>query len=251
MKKLFLKNIWQIVLAAAFLLAVWFVAYFAVGNTQLVPSVWDSFKAVGTLLVDSVFWSAFLHTLGRVCVAFVISFILAFGCALVAYMVPWFSKFFAPIVSMLRSLPVLAVLLILLVWLGASNAPIAVAFLSLFPMLYAGVLAALSGVDESLLEMSRVYKVPVKKRIVNLYVPFVAPYVTKEASAALSFSLKLVVSAEVLANTFFSVGGMMQEAKVYLDMPRLFALVLLTFCIGMLLEWLGMILAGIVERRVK
>lgn len=106
-------------------------------------------------------------------------------------------------------------------------------------MLYAGISAALASVDPKLVEMSRVYRVPVRKRIFGLYLPSAAPYALREASAALSFSLKLTVSAEVLANTYQSLGGMLQEAKLYVEMPSLFALTILVLATGFLLEGLG------------
>ena len=83
------------------------------------------------------------------------------------------------------------------------------------------------------------------------YLLSVSPYVLREAGAAVSFSLKLVVSAEVLANTYKSLGGMMQESRLYLEMPTLFALVALTFLCGLVLEFIGAWTANFVERRVK
>ncbi len=251
MKKVIVKNciIWAA--AIAFLVLVWVVAYYAVGNDLLVPSLSDCLKRLFGLLGGKAFWAAFSATLLRVLIAFALSFVLAVVLAVVSYLLPTFKAFFAPIVSVLRSLPTLAVLLILLVWAGANGAPVVVAFLSLFPMLYAGVSAALSGVDSSLIEMSRVYKVPLKKRVLQLYLPAIAPQVLQEAGAATSFALKLVVSAEVLAATWKSLGGMLQEAKLYLDMPLLFALVCVSFLTGVLLELALATVARAVERRVK
>ena len=70
------------------------------------------------------------------------------------------------------------------------------------------------------------------------------------ACAALAFAVKLVVSAEVLAYTPFSLGGMMQDAKIY-ELPQLFALVAVTFLVGLLLEMLVGLLAEWVEKKVK
>lgn len=104
--------------------------------------------------------------------------------------------------------------------------------------------------DKGLLEMSRVYAVPLHKQILQLFLPSAAPYVLREAGAALSFSLKLVVSAEVLANTFPGVGGLMQEARLY-AIPQLFALVGAAFFVGLILEELAAILALWLERGTK
>lgn len=251
MKKIVLKNVLQTVGALAALILLWLAAHALVGNELLVPDFFACLKEAARLFGNGGFWQAFFSTFGRVLIAFAVSFVFAVVFAVIAYLVPTFGRILSPIVTAARSVPTLALLLIILVWTGAATAPMVVAFLSLFPMLYVGGSAALSGVDKELIEMSRVYGVPLKKRILQLYLPAAAPYVLKEAGAALAFSLKLVVSAEVLANTYKSLGGLMQEARIYQEMPTLFALVLLTFILGLLMECLGGWLAAVIERRVK
>lgn len=158
--------------------------------------------------------------------------------------------FLSPLVSVMRSLPTMAVILIILVWTTPVQAPVAVAFLALFPLLYSGIFSALKQVDGKLVEMSKIYRVPIRKQIFGLYLPSAAPYVLREAAAALSFSLKLTVSAEVLANTYQSIGGMMQEAKIYVEVPALFALTALVVIAGFLLEGLGAAAAYAARRRI-
>lgn len=251
MKRLIWKNLAQTAAAIVFLLAVWFVAYLMVGNTQLIPPLSDSLKEMGSLLVSADLWSALGMTLLRALCAFGISFVLAVGFAVLAYVFPAVGTFLAPIVSVFRSMPVLAVLLILLSFLGQGKAPVAVAFLSLFPMLYVGVLAALSSVDRRLVEISRVCGTPLWRKVTAIYLPLSAPYVLKESAAALSFSLKLIVSAEVLSFTATSLGGMMQEAKIYSEIPQLFALVGLSFLVGLVLETAVNLIATAVEKRIS
>ena len=69
--------------------------------------------------------------------------------------------------------------------------------------------------------------------------------------AALPFALKLVVSAEILANTPRSMGGMMQEARVYSSVPQLFALVGVTFFVGLVLETVFTVLAVAAEKKMQ
>ena len=117
-------------------------------------------------------------------------------------------------------------------------------------MLYAGILAGISGVDRRLVEASRVEGTGLFRRVYAIYLPLSAPYILKEAGAALSFSVKLIVSAEVLANTPLSLGGMMQDARIY-ELPQLFALVAVAFVAGLLMEMLVGLLAEWVEKKVK
>ena len=227
----------QILAALGFLLLVWWIAYSTIKNELIIPKISDCIKEMVDLLGKSWFWKYFFATVGRVLIAFVISFVFALIFAIIAYMVPSFGGFFAPIVTALRSLPTLAVTLALLALFKAGGTPIAVAFLALFPMLYTGILAALSGIDKELLDIGRVYCTSAKSKIFRVYLPLSAPYILRESAAALSFSLKLVVSAEVVASTARSLGGLMEDAQGY-DLPRLFALVIVTFIVGLILELL-------------
>ncbi len=251
MKKLILKNIAQTLVAVGFLLLVWVIAYFAVGNELLIPSLPESLSKMGELIGSASFWRGVGFSLLRATAAFVISFALALIFAVIAYLRPLFRGFFAPIASAFRSLPVLAVLLILLSFLGAGVAPVAVAFLSLFPMLYTAILTALLGIDKQLIEAAKACGTPVRRRVTALYLPLSAPAILRESGGALSFSLKLIVSAEVLAQTAKSLGGMMQEARVYAEIPQLFALVSAAFIVGLLLELALTAVAVAVERKIS
>ncbi len=228
---------------------IWGITYFAVDNPLLVPSVKDCVLAFFKLIGQKFFWQSLAHTLLRVGVAFLFSLIFALGLSIIAYASEPIRSFLTPIVTFLRSLPVLAVLLILWIWTSSGVAPIVVAVMSLFPILYNSILTTLLQTDKTLLEMSDVYQVPLKKRIVMLYLPIGFGYICKECVAGLTFALKLVISAEVLTSAFLSLGSMMQEANTPEDIAVRFALVAGTFFLSMMIEVLGKCLEDSIERR--
>ncbi len=243
MKGLIWKNVWQAGVAICVLFAIWLLAFWRVGNELLVPDPLTCLKEGWRLFGKAAFWRGFFASFSRTLIAFFLSFLFALIFAVVAYLLPSFAGIFAPLVSMFRSLPVMAVLLILLSIFKAATVPVAVAFLSLFPMLYTGVYNGLSGVDKHLVQTARVYGATPWRQITRVYLPLTAPALLREIGGGLSFSLKLVVSAEILANTAVSLGGMMQEARVYAEVARLFALVGVAFSFGLILELLFAALA--------
>ena len=250
MKKLLWKNVWQTLAAVVFLIGAWLAAYFYVGNELLVPPLSESVKEFGRIFAKAAFWEGLLHTLDRTLLAFLISLLFALIFAINAYLYPFFANFFAPIVSALRSMPVMAVLLILLS-IGAAKAPVIVAFMSLFPMLYTGIFAGLSSVDKHLIAVSRVQGTPLLRQVTAIYLPLSSPYILREAGGALSFSLKLVVSAEILALTASSLGGMLYDARTFSNVPQLFALVAVIFFLGLILEMAFTMLASFMEKKIK
>ncbi len=239
MRKFWKNGIFLTVSGVFCLLLAWLVAFFAVGNEYVLPSPWVTFAEAVKLMGKGAFYAAFFATLGRAVFAFFLAFVFGGGLGFIAYLSPSFEKFMRGIVAVLRSLPTMAVLLLILVGASHSFAPVLVGALTLFPLLYTAVHTALCGVDRELIEMCDVYRVPVRERARRLYLPTVLPTVFADGVAALSFSLKLTVSAEVLAFTYRSIGGWMQESALAAETATVMALTVFVCLVGALVELLG------------
>ncbi|MDE6059211.1 MAG: ABC transporter permease subunit [Clostridia bacterium] len=230
------KNILFSALSLITLWVVWIIAYFIVGNDYVLPSFWDTFAAVGKYLGSGAFWLAFGKTFLRTFLAFLFSLLLGILLAVLARMRKWLRAFLAPIISVLRTVPTMAVILILLLWTSPSVAPVIVSVLVLLPAVYAAALSSLDEVDTEYGEFVRVFRVDWKRKIFKLYLPLSAPPILKQSGAIFSMGLKITVSGEVLASTYKSLGGLMQSAKMFVELPQLVALTLLTVLLGFLLE---------------
>ena len=254
MKKVFKNTIFLSVCGLATLIVAWVVAYFVVQDDYVLPSPWSTAQAAWALLGKGAFYLALLATLGRAALAFVVALVLGVGLAVIAYLYPSFERFLRGIIAVLRALPTMAALLLILLAaskLGISEylPPVVIGILTLFPLLYTAAYSALSGVDKDLLEMSRVYRVPVSVQIKRLYLPSALPALCREGVAALSFSLKLIVSAEVLAFTSQSIGGWMQTANLGYEIAEMTALTAIVCLLGVLVEVLGVWLVKAWEER--
>ena len=107
----------------------------------------------------------------------------------------------------------------------------------IFPLTYAQLIAAYEGIDPQITEMAAIYKLSLRDRLFRVLIPMMLPDVLSQAGANFSLTLKVMISAEVLASTFRSVGGLIHTAAVELATARMFALVLLMLLFGGLLEF--------------
>ena len=215
---------------------VWIAAYYIVRNDYVLPSFWDAFAEMGRILADASFWRAFWNTFLRTLWAFLASMALGIAMAVCSHLTAGLRVFFAPVISVVRTVPTMAVILMLLLWTTPSMVPVIVSALVLFPAVYAAALAALDEVGENYGELTRAFRVPLMRRIGKMYLPLAAPVMLKQAGGIFSLGLKVVISGEVLASTYRSLGGMMQDAQMYLNMPRLMALTLLVLFMGFVME---------------
>jgi NitT/TauT family transport system permease protein len=241
-----------ICLFCGFLVAVviYITAYFTCNNEYVLPSPLKILEKFFQTLLSLSFYKALFSTLLRVFIAFIISFILGAIFGVLAYRYKWFSGVFGVIIGLLRSLPVLAVLLIILLFTNRSFAPVVVCFLSLFPIIYTAVYTSLKGVPNDLKIMCTVYKIPVKKQVFSMYIPQILPKILLDAGGAFSFGIKLIVSAEILANVYGSVGGILQEASIYTLTSDLFAITFIVCILGVLVEFIAKLLSEKAEKRL-
>lgn len=240
MKKFFTERKLNILISIFAVLAmwlIWVIAYYSVKNDYIIPSFRDTFVSMWReCLARKSFWAAFCNTFFRTLLAFIISFLLAAVLAVLGAVYKPVKAFIMPFMVFFRTLPTLAVILILLLWTTPKIAPVAVTTLVLFPMIHARLATAIGEIDGGVRQMVKVYKIPPKTAVFKIYLPMISPAILPQTGADISMGLKIMVSAEVLANTAQSMGGLMQISRLYLMMPRLAALTLIAVFAGLIVD---------------
>lgn len=216
----------------------WIVAYYSVRNDYVIPAVDDTFKSLFDCLKSGNFWLAMLNTVLRTVLAFIISFLSAVALVAIGAVFKQSNSFIKPFIDVLRTLPTLAIILILLFWTTPAVAPVIVTVLVLFPMIYSQLYTASNGIDAGIKEMADVYNIGKRTRITKIYLPLIMPSVLSQTGSNISLGIKIMISAEVLAGTYRSLGGLMNNARIYVDMPRLAALTLVSVIIGLFIDLL-------------
>lgn len=232
-------------------LLLWGFFYLVVRNSYIVPSPLTVIKESLLLLINGEFYAHLLSTLFRVLLALFISIILGVTLAIFSSLFKTVESVMLPLFSIIRSLPVLAVLLIILVFVPRGIAPVVVCVLSILPITYSQTLNYLNGIDFKQKEMLNIYNVSKKKRVFSVYLKGYAPLFIKETASQFSFSLKLIVSAEILAQVYKSIGGDVNDASIYSNVTKMFALTLIICVLGVVVEVIGNHVFNKMEKKYK
>ncbi len=250
-KKTVKNSIFFSILGVFLIFALWFLLYFIVANSYVIPSPIEVIKASFLNLIEPQFYAHLSSTLLRAIFALILSFVLGIFFAILSHLFSNVEHTLLPIISVIRSLPILAVLLIILICVSRSVAPIVVCVLSLFPIVYSQTLTYLNSISLKQKQMLSLYKVPLKTQIVSVYLKGYLPLFVKETTTLFSFSLKLVVSAEILASVFKSIGGDIYQASIYANVTQMFSLTLLVCLIGMIVEFVGKFICLKMEKKFR
>lgn len=215
---------------------IWSVASAAVGSEYILPSVSQTLSALFKLLAGGEFYRAFALTLLRSVIAFCLSFFAGFGLAFIKNRVPKSGGVIEPVISVLRALPTIAVILLLLLWTNSRIAPVVVTLLVVLPTSYAHMLSAFEAIDKTSVEAGKVDGAGGKQIFAFIEFPQIAPAFFKAAGGGLSLNFKLMVAAEVLAQTANSMGYMLSTAKAYFEIAQMTALVLFSVAACVVIE---------------
>ncbi len=215
---------------------VWYLLAVISGSEFIMPKPSSAIKQFFLLFGDEKFYSALGETLFRTLVAFAVSFVFALGGAILSVLYAPVKRLIAPLVSITRALPTMAVVLILVIWTGAKLAPVIVSLLVIMPTLYSAFAGGFEGVDKDYIDVCRVNGGNKRSLISKVYLPIGLPTVVKSVSGALSLTLKLMLASEVLANTAGSMGAMMQTARVYFETATLMALTVSAVLVSLVIE---------------
>jgi len=232
----YISNIIFPMLSLGLMLLFWYLLSVKVNSELLVPSIKSTFLSLLGLLKKETFWFAISYTLWRGIRSFLYATILAFLLSVIAFKIDIFRKLINPVITFLRAIPTMSVILLTLIWLDSDKAPMLIAFLITFPMLYSVFLSAFDSVDTKLILMSKVYGVRKKDTLLYLYLPSVAPVSFSGMQSAVSLNLKVIIASEVLAQTRKSIGIYMQRDMAYFETAELLAWTLSAIILSYLLE---------------
>lgn len=204
-------------------LIIWQIAYLLMGKEVLIPSPFHTAKALFMLLQQIDTYQHILYTLLRIMTGMMISLILAILTAVLSYFSEWFKCFIGMAVTFMKATPVMAIVILAILWFRSDEVPIFVCFLMCYPIIYTNVLAGFFEMDEQLTIMSKIFKVPKKEQIFKCYLPQLRPYLCAAIDLGIGMAFKVVIAAEVLAIPKNAIGYQLLEAKIYLETQKVFA----------------------------
>lgn len=231
-----LYDILYVVIVIGVLLGVWAASAAAVDAEFVLPDIAKTCDAFGTVFKNPNFWRGLAGTFVRSVIGYAVSLGLFSGLFRLAVAFDGFARVIEPIISALRSLPAVAVTLILTLVVGANGTPIVLGVLVIMPIMYSAARARVSTVPKELREVARLCGANKSQTFKALWFPCVAGGLPETLSSAFSYNIKAVVGAEILAQTADSLGMLMKLSQQYLQTATLIALVIVAVVVAVIAE---------------
>ena len=238
-------------LAICFWLVVWQVASVLVDSGLLLPGPVQVVRALVDGIVTAEFWSSVAFSFSRIAVGFAVSLCLALVLAVGVWRCRALRALLAPAVSFIKSVPVVCIIVLLLMWAGAAGVSSLAVGLMVFPMVYAACLEGLTQTDAPMAGGLHLLGVGPWRRVRYYYLPAVMPYLSSAARVVVGVAWKSGVAAEVIGIPDGSIGEGIYSAKIGLETADLFAWTFAIVAMSAVCERLFFALMGLVARAAR
>ena len=243
--------LWQTLLATAFWVAVWQGLALWLGHGGLLLATpGQTVQALVQLVPMAEFWRRIAFSALRILTGFLLAMVCGLALGAVGARWHWFEVLVSPVMQLIRAMPVASFVILALLWVSGKNLSIVVSFTHVLPVIYAGTLGGIADTDPQLVEMARVYRLPLIRRLRYIWLPGVFPSFCESCIAAMGMCWKSGVSAEVIGLPDHSVGDALYRAKITLSTPEVFAWTLVIVLLSAALSSLAAAALREIKRRL-
>lgn len=231
-----LRKIFPYIISIIALLVVWFVISLIIDSELIFPGPISVFSLCKTLLFTQSFWVHFFTTLCRCIASFVISFILGSVLGIAGGKNNFFKKFMALPLAIIRSTPVIAIILISIYVLSSATLPIFISILMNLPIIITAYFHGFENVDSSLMNMAKIYKFSSFQKLIYIQLPGCKNNIISALISVYGLCWKVVVAGEVLCLPKKGLGSILQQNQLHLETASVFAITILFVFLSWIIE---------------
>lgn len=245
--KNFTKNI-IVIASVAVLLLLWEIVSIVAGSEQIMPGPWATLVATAKLFGQKDFVIMVFFTIIRGIIGFAIAMFLGVSLGIIAGLNEGFNAFMKPWIVVMRSTPVVAFVLLALIWFSKSTV-IFIGVLTMFPIVFTNIVTGIRNVDGKLIEMAKFYRVRRKNIIKKVYIPAIAPFMVSGTSTAVGIGWRAIIVGEVLSQPRYGIGASMQLAQMQLNVETLIAWTIIAVLLGAIFEKIIRLIENVTVKR--
>lgn len=249
MIKLSIKKYSAFILSLLFILSIWGIFSKIIDSELILPSPKIVLTDCIIFIKQKIFWINFFYTCVRCFSAFIISIITGVLLGILCGKSEFFKYFMEIPVSILRTTPVIAIILISLYWLNSNSLPIFISILMNLPITITAVTKGFENIDQNQLNMAKIYYFTNIQKLIYIQLPAALNNLKSACISCFGLCWKVVVAGEVLCLPKKGLGTLMQFNQVHLETSCLIALTILLVLLSWIIEKILIKLAGLIWKK--
>ncbi|MBV1789869.1 ABC transporter permease [Marinobacterium sp. D7] len=207
-------------------------------NDPLLPAPGQVLAVLGSELERGALLHHLLVTLRRVAIAFLFAMLL--GTLLGWYMGRYrqANRWGDPLLVLFLNLPALVLIILLYVWMGlVESAAVLAVILNKVPNVAVTIREGARSLDPQLEQMAQAYRFNLRRRVLDLWLPQLFPYLMGAMRSGLALIWKIVLVVELLGRSD-GIGFQLHQAFQIFDVAAILAYSFSFILVVQLIEWL-------------
>jgi len=225
------------------------------GDALVFPGVKEILRAFIRLLITKRTYFLVWTTLKHLIASMAISSVMGILIGLVQGMSDFVNNLLKPLTTMLRSLPMIVLIVIIMVLAKYKWVPIIAPSLVLIPVISEATNEGARRIDRELLDVYRLHSHFNWSVFIHVYLPLMAGYLKQAYINAVGMGIKLSISTEYLVQTRNSLGKAVHSSSYFNEYQDVYAyalvMILLVLLVSEVPMWLGRRLNGASRKREK
>lgn len=223
-------------LSVCFLLLLWQLTATYIDQPELIPSIPALIKTLFSLFTSKNFYLNILATLTRGIAGMILSLAAASLSAFLFAHYGLLYEFFRPLLTIMRSVPVISFILLALIFLDPESIPLMIAFLAMYPLLTENLTKGIVNLRPGLLLMADQFRLTRANKLMQVIYPQLKPFLFSGLASAAGFGWRAIIMGEVLSQCAFGIGGEMKRAQNFIAVPELIAWTIIAVVISFLCD---------------
>lgn len=214
---------WQIV-------AVW------MNQPELIPSLPKLAETLAGLFTTGTFYLSVAATIGRGLLGMLLSLGVSLIVACLFARHELIYELFRPLLTIMRSVPVISFILLALLFLNPESIPLMIGFLTMFPLLTENLAKGIRNLRPELSVLSHQFRIGRWNKLVHILYPQLKPFLFSGLASAAGFGWRAIIMGEVLSQCSLGIGSEMKRAQNFIAVPELMAWTVVAILISFLFD---------------
>ncbi len=220
------------------------------GDVLVFPGVDEILRAFFRLITTPRTYLLIWTTMKHLMLSTAASTVIGVGLGLAMGMLPLLRKLLQPLMIMLRSLPMVILIVITMVVADYDLVPVLASSIILFPMIAEAACEGCIRIDRELIDVYRMNAGFNLRVLLQVYLPLMAGYLRQAWVNAVGMGVKLAVSTEYLVQTRDSLGKAVTTSSYFNEYQDIYAYALVMILLVLVVSE-GPVLLGKVFSRMK
>ena len=206
------------------------------GDDLVFPGVDEILRAFFRLITTGKTYALIWTTVKHLAVSMAISTAAGIALGMAQGMIPFVRRLLAPLMTLLRSMPMIVLIVIVMVLARYDKVPVIASTIILTPMIAEAACEGCLRIDRELIDVYRMNASFNGKVLVHVYLPLMAGYLHQAWINAVGMGVKLAVSTEYLVQTRDSLGKAVHTSAYFNEYQDIYAYALVMILLVLLVS---------------